>query len=313
MRERRIDHPVALTLALVLAVLAGAVAIASIWANDQLLSTGSWVSVSGRLLDNHDVRHRVAVFLGEELTNDTEAQLNAAGQGAVAEEVVPRLRARQTQLAEEVMKTKQFGVIWAAANRAGHKALLRVLEGEGDAFERGVAAIDLTPALRQIAGVLESEGFGAEFGLTDLVDQVQPGAARIKILSAVELERAQQVVRVIRHLTTPAVIATIFFYALALFLGRRRLSPTLIGVGLAFAATGGLALLARALAGRAIVDDLLGGVGADREAADAAWNIATSKIADLAGIAIGLGAVVVLLVAAVAIFRKAAEGRAVAA
>jgi len=41
----------------------------------------------------------------------------------------------------------------------------------------------------------------------------------------------------------------------------------------------------------------------DREAADAAWRIATSKIADLAGIAIGLGAVVVLLVGAVAVLR----------
>jgi hypothetical protein len=313
MSRGRIRHPIAMVVVLALAVFTGALAIGSIWANDQLLSTGSWVSVSGRMLKNHDVRHRVAVFLGEELTNDTEAQLNAAGQGATAEEVVPRLRAEQTQLAERVMKTKQFGAIWAAANRAGHKALLQVLDEEGNAAEEGAVVVDLTPALRQIAGVLESEGFGAEFGLPDLVDQVEPGSARIQVLEAAELERAQDVVRVIRHLTAPAVIVTLALYALALLLGWRRLSPTLIGIGLALAATGGLALLARALAGHAVVDDLLGGVGADREAADAAWNIATSKIADLAGIAIGIGAVIVLLVAAVAIFRKAAEQRTVAA
>jgi hypothetical protein len=309
----RINHPIALVVVLALAAFTGAVAIASIWANDQLLSTGSWVSASNRMLKNHDVRHRVATFLGEELTDDTEAQLNSAGQGAVAEEVVPRLRAEQTQLAERVMKTKQFEAIWATANRAAHRDLLRVLEGEGDAFERGLVVVDLTPALRQIAEVLESEGFGAEFGLTDLVDQVEPGAARIRVLGAAETERAQDVVRAIRHLTAPAVIVTLVLYALALLIGWRRLSPTLIGIGLALAATGGLALLARALAGHAIVDDLLGGVGADRDAADAAWNIATSKIADLAGIAIGLGAVIVLLVAAVAIFRKAAEQRSVPA
>jgi hypothetical protein len=114
---------------------------------------------------------------------------------------------------------------------------------------------------------------------------------------------------VIRDLTAPAVIVTLLLYAFALFLGRAYLSRTLIGVGLALAATGGLALLARALAGDAIVDDLLGGVGADRDAAEAAWRIATSKIADLAGIAIGLGAVVVLLVAAVAVFRVATAQR----
>ena len=55
------------------------VAIFSIWANQQLLDTGSWVSVSNRLLKSKEVRHRVADFLGEELVDETEAQLLAAG------------------------------------------------------------------------------------------------------------------------------------------------------------------------------------------------------------------------------------------
>jgi type III secretion system FlhB-like substrate exporter len=307
---RRIDHPIALTVALVLAVLAGVVAIGAIWANDQLLSTGSWVSVSGRMLDDKEVRHRVAEFLGEELTNDTAAQLNAAGQGEIAEEVVPRLRAQQTHLAERVMRTKQFKPVWLSANRAAHRALLRVLDEEGKATEEGVV-VDLTPALRQIADLVEREAVAGVWA-TNLADLVEPGAARIKVLEAAELQRAQDVVRVIRHLTAPAVIVALALYALALILGRRRLSPTFVGVGLALAATGALALLARALAGHAIVDRLLS-AGTDRDAADAAWNIATSKVADLAGIAIGLGAVIVLLVAAAAIFRKALEGRTVAA
>jgi hypothetical protein len=172
--------------------------------------------------------------------------------------------------------------------------------------------VNLTPALRQLADVLEEEGLAEELGVSDLAGLVEPGAARIEVLEAEELKRAQDVVRVIRHLTAPAVIVTLVLYALAIFLGRRRLSPTLVGCGLALAATGGLALLARALAGDAVIDDLLGGVGADRDAAEAAWRIVTSKVADLAGIAIGLGAVIVLLVAAFAVFRKAAEQRGVA-
>ncbi len=304
------SHPVAIVVLLVFAVLAGAVAIGSIWANQQLLSTGSWVSVSGRLLESKDVRHRVAEFLGEELVADTEAQLDAAGQEGVAELVVPRLRAQQIQLAERVMKTRQFKAIWLQANRAGHKALLRVLDEEGNAAENGAVVVNLTPALRQLAVVLEEEGLAEELGASNLAGLVEPGAARIKILEAEELSQAQDVVRVIRHLTAPAVIVTLVLYAIALYLGRRRLARTLVGVGVAFAATGGLALLARALVGHEIVDQLVAR-DRDREAADAAWQIATSKIADLAGIAIGLGAVIVLLVAAVAIFRKAAEQRAV--
>jgi hypothetical protein len=304
------SHPVAIVVLLVLAVLAGTVAIGSIWANQQLLSTGSWVSVSGRLLESKQVRHRVAEFLGEELVSGTQAQLDAAGQEGVAEAVVPRLRAEQTQLAERVMKTRRFKAIWRRANRAGHEALLRVLDEEGDAARKGAVVVNLTPALRQLAGVLEEEGLAEELGAANLAGLVEPGAARIEVLEAEELKQAQDVVRVIRHLTAPAVIATLLFYAFAVYLGRRRLARTLVGVGLAFAATGGLALLARAVAGHEIVDDLIDGTR-DREAAAAAWRIATSKIADLAGIAIGLGAVVVLLVAAVAIFRKAAEQRAV--
>ncbi|HVX32117.1 MAG TPA: hypothetical protein VHA80_03170 [Solirubrobacterales bacterium] len=304
------SHPVAIVVLLVLAVLAGTVAIGSIWANRQLLSTGGWVSVSGRLLKSGQVRHRVAEFLGEELVAGTQAQLEAAGEEGVAETVVPRLRAEQTQLAERVMRTRRFEATWERANRAGHKALLRVLDEEGDPAERGAVVVNLTPALRQLAGVLEEEGLAEELGAADLAGQVEPGAARIEVLEAEELSQAQDVVRVIRHLTAPAVIVTLLLYVVAIYLGRRRLGRTLVGVGLAFAATGGLALLARAVAGHEIVDELIAGTR-DREAAEAAWRVATSKVADLAGIAIGLGAAIVLLVAAVAIFRKATEERAV--
>jgi hypothetical protein len=304
------SHPVAIVAALVLAALTGALAIGSIWANQQLLSTGSWVSVSGRLLESKDVRHRVAAFLGEELTSRTEAQLDAAGQEGVAEAVVPRLRAEQTQLAERVMRTKRFKAIWLHANRAGHMALLRVLDEKGNAAEEGAVVVNLTPALRQLADVLEEEGLAEELGVSNLSGLVEPGAARITVLEADELSRAQDAVRVIRHLTAPAVIVTLVLYAFVLFLGRRRLSRTFLGVGLALAATGALALLSRALAGHAIVDQLVAG-DTDRAAADAAWRIATSKIADLAGIAIGLGAVIVLLLGAIAVFRVATAQRTV--
>ena len=245
MSYERTNHPVAIVVVLVFAVLAGTVAIASIWANQQLLSTGSWVSVSGRLLESKDVRHRVAEFLGEELTAGTEAQLDAAGQEGTAALVGARLRARQTELAEGVMKTKQFKALWTNANRVGHRALLRVLDEEAGAREQVV--INLTPALRQLAVVLEEEGLAEELGVADLAGFVEPGAARIKVLEAQEVNAAQDAVRVVRHLTAPAIIVALALYGVALFLGRRRLSRTFLGIGLAFAATGALALLAPVL------------------------------------------------------------------
>ena len=221
---------------------------------------------------------------------------------------MPRLRANGTQLAEQAMKTKQFKAIWVTANRTGHKALLRVLDEEGNGAEEEAVVVNLTPALRQLADLVEEEGAAEGLWATNLARPGPPGAARITVLEAQELKQAQDVVRVIRDLTAPAVIVTLALYAFALFLGWRRIGRTLVGVGLALAATGGLALLVRSLAGNEIVDQLIAG-GRDQGAADAAWRIATSKIADLAGIAIGLGAVIVLLVAAVAVFRVATAQR----
>jgi hypothetical protein len=301
------SHPVAVVVLLCFAVLAGTVAIGALWANQQLLSTSSWVSVSGHLLESKSVRHRVAQFLGEELVDQTESQLGAAGQEEIAESVMPRLRANGTRLAEQAMKTKQFKAIWLTANRSAHHALLRVLDEEGGGGEEAVV-VNLTPALRQLADLVEEEGAADGIWATNLASLVPPGAARIKILEAQELNRAQDVVRVIRDLTAPAIIVTLGLYAIVLFIGWRRLGRTLVGIGLALAATGGLALLLRSLAGSQIIDQLIVG-GRDEGAADAAWGIVTSKIADLAGIAIGIGAVIVLLVAAVAVFRVATAQR----
>jgi hypothetical protein len=172
---------------------------------------------------------------------------------------------------------------------------MRALDEEGGAGNGGGAVVvDLTPALRQIADELGREGLAEELGVPNLSALVEPGAARIRVLEGEELEQAQDVVRVVRHLTLPAVIAALLLYGVALLLGRRRLSRTLLGVGIALAATGVLALLARAIAGHRIVDQLLGHE-ADRQAADAAWGIATSTITHLAVGAIVLGAIVFIV------------------
>ncbi len=290
-RPRR-SHPFLVSLLLVLAALVGAVAIGGIWANQQLLDTGNWVSTSGRMLHSAEVRQRISKFLAEELLDETEAQLGAAGEEGLAEELLPRLRRQAPQLAAEALRSPQFRRIWLEANRIGHRALVRVLDEEGTAKEDGRVVIDLTPALRDLADEL-GEGPLAQLAGGRLGSFVQPGAARIEVLEARELERAQDVVRVIRQVPVPATIAFCVLVGLALLLGRARPGPTLAGIGLSLAAAGGLALLARALAGEGIVDELLHGE-ADREAAEAAWRIGTSTIVDLSAAAIGLGALLVL-------------------
>jgi hypothetical protein len=284
-RQGRSSHTFAVAVLSALAAVVGAVAIASIWANDQLLDNGTWVHTSDRMLGSAEVRHRVAGFLADELVAETESQLGAAGEGELAERLVPQLRQRAPRLAERVLRSPRFRVVWLQANRIGHRALVRVLDEEGVEKRGGDAVvIDLTPSLKELA----NEFSGGELGAF-----VQPGAARIEVLEADELDRAQDVVRAIRHLPLPAVLAFVVLVGLALLVGRARLSRTCLMVGLALVGAGVLALLARYLAGREIVDYLLSREP-DREAAEAAWRIATSTIVDLSAAAIGLGGLVAL-------------------
>ena len=288
---QRSSHPIAVTVVLALAAVIGAFAIAAIWANQQLLDTRSWVVVSGRMLDNPEVRHQVAAFLAEELIDETEGRLNAAGEDEVAAEVVPQLRRRGPALAERVIASPPFRAVWLRANRTAHRTLLRVLDEEGPSD--GAVVVNLTPALRELADSLSATELAESLGIGDLGSLVAPGAARIEVLEADELDQAQDAVRAIRSLPVPATIATVALLALALLLGRAAPARTFFGVGLSLAAAGGLALLARLLAGHEVVDTLLAG-HADREAAEAAWRIATSTVVDLAVGAICLGGLIAL-------------------
>ena len=293
MPRRRSSHPFAVFVLLALAAVVGAFAIAAIWANQQLLDTRSWVVVSSRMLESQDVRHRVAVFLADELIDEAEGRLSAAGEDEIAAEVLPQLRRRGPALAEQVIASPPFRVVWLRANRTAHRALLRVLDEEGANRNGGRVVINLTPALRDLANSLSRTDLAESIGAGGLGSLVEPGAARIEVLEAEELEQAQDVVRAIRHIPVPATIAVAVLFALALLLGRARLRRTILGVGLSLAAAGALALVARAIAGHEIVDALLSR-DADREAAEAAWRIATSTIVDLSAAAIGLGGLVVV-------------------
>lgn len=292
MPRQRSSHPFAVVTLLALAALVGAVAIASIWANQQLLDTRSWVSVSDRMLESREIRQRVAAFLAAELAAEAEGRLAAAGEDEIAAEVVPRLRQRGPELARRAIASPPFRVVWLRANRIGHRELLRVL-GEEAGSGNNAVVINLTPALRELAESLSGSELAESLGAGDLGALIEPGAARIEVLEADELDQARDAVRAIRRIPVPATIATVALLALALLLGRAQLHRTVLGAGLSLAAAGALALLARLLAGHEIVDVLLAGE-ADREAAEAAWGLATSIIVDLSVGAICLGALVAL-------------------
>ena len=166
--------------------------------------------------------------------------------------------------------------------RPATAALLRVLDEEGRAAAKR-CVVDLTPALRQLADVLGEERWRAELGVGGPRRAGRTGRGADQGAGSAGAERGAgrgpggpppdpaggaRAARPLRARPVPRPPPA------AAHLPRRRLA-------LRRDRRPGAARPRSSPATR-IVDPLLGG-DADRDAAEAAWRIATSKIADLAG------------------------------
>ena len=76
------------------------------------------------------------------------------------------------------------------------------------------------------------------------------------ILRSKQIDTAQKIAKAIRRLAIVLTVLVFGLYALAVYLARGRRRETLRSVGIGFIAAGAVALVARGLAGTAIVDSL---------------------------------------------------------
>jgi hypothetical protein len=282
--KRRDGRAVTVVAVVVLAALVGVIAIISIWANRQLLDTGSWVSSSGKALENRVVRDRVGDFLADAVTGLAGEGSSGPGRGGLPVGVRRQLRDEAKKLTGRVLTSAQFRAVWLRANQIAHRALVRILEEKGSSQGGGRLAIDLTPAVRDAVGSL---------GGKELRSLIKPNTATIEVIEPHQLQTARRVVRVMRRVPIPAMVAFVLLVALALFLGRAWPWRTLGYVGLGVLAAGVISLIVRVIAGHEIIDTLLSHA-TDRAAAEAAWGIVTSLIVDLSVAAIGLGGLLAL-------------------
>jgi hypothetical protein len=274
---------VAVFLLLALAAVAGAIGIGGIWANQQLLDTGAWVSSTDRMLRSPEIRHRVSTFLTEELTAQAREEIGGTGfELSGAEEA--RLREGVTATTERALSTPRVRKIWHRANREAHRSLLRILDGGASSDSGDAVVLDLNPAVRVIAAEISYGGLRlgtppASFG-------------RIDVFEESELRTAQDVVGTIRHLPLIAGVVVALLFGLALA-GAGSARRGFAAIGLSLVTMGALALIARVIAGHRIVDALVGG-GRLRAVGFDAWEIATSTVVTLSTAAIALGALIAL-------------------
>jgi hypothetical protein len=265
---------VLITLASVLAL----VAIFALWANRQLLDTENWTKASSELLEDEAIQGRIAVFLADQLyaNRDVQGQLEQAlppraqplaGPAAVG------LRELAVNGAEELIGRPRPQALWKEANRRAHSRFMDVIEGGGETVstESGDVILDLEALLGQTA---------ARFGVGERAQaQIPDDAAQITVLHADRLELAQDAVRFVRALALVLVVVALGLFALAVYVARGWRREALRACGIGLLVVGAAALVARSLAGDAVVD-ALATTEAARPAAEAAWSISTSLLVE---------------------------------
>src|SRR5204863_5234267 len=156
--------------------------------------------------------------------------------------------------------------LWSTANRAAHETLLKIVDGGGSTVSTngGQVTLDLSSLVAQIGGQL---GVGSA-----LASKVPADAGQLTILKADQLSAAQSIASAIRRLPIVLTLLVLALYGVAIYLARGRRRTVLRSAGFAFIAAGVIALIARSLAGGAVVGALTNAESV-KPAADAAWSI----------------------------------------
>jgi hypothetical protein len=260
---------------LVLATLFWTVGLVAVWAQRQALDTQNWVETSDRLLENEDVRNAVSTAILQRLY--ASAPLETRLREELPEQLKPlagpvaaSLREVANRRAPEILGTAAALTAWERANRAAHKTLLKVLNG--DAVSGGKVTLNLHDLIAQVA---------AGAGLPpDIADRLPASAQQLQVLKADKLKAAQDGLETLKKLTVLIVILAVAFMAgaIALSSDRRR---TVIACGGCVIFAGVAVLAVRRLGGEVTVDQLAVGANA-KPAVRATFVIGTSLLSDAA-------------------------------
>jgi hypothetical protein len=245
----------------------------AIWANRQALNTDNWVDTSSSLLEDDDIRTAVGLFIIDRLYQSDEveariAQVLPPRLVQLAKPAAAGLKEVAQRNAGRVLGTAAALQAWEAANRAAHRALLRILESD---VASGDVSLDLGSLFEQMA---TATGLPPE-----AVQKLPPSVTSLQVLKADKLQTARDALDVFKTLLWVLLGLTLAVFAGAIALSRdRRRTIVKVGGCIMFA---GVALYAiRTLGGSAVVDALADAPNA-HAVADDAWAISTSLLVDV--------------------------------
>jgi hypothetical protein len=276
-----------------IATVLGVVAIFAVWANRQLLDTGYWTNTSSAMLESAPIRGELAGYLTDQLY----ANVNVAGElrGELPEELKPLASPAAGALRTLVEKGINFALerpriqsAWRSANEIAHAQFVKLIENRGSVVRTpggGNVVIDLRPLLGEVASRV-----GAP---SSLVEKIPPNVAELRVIRSNNLKTAQNAVNALRGLAVVLPLLVYLLYALAVYLARGRRRQTLMQVGAAFIVGALVVFVIRSLAGHAVVNSLAS-TASVKPAAEAAWSIGTSVLAEIAWATVYIGIVLIL-------------------
>ncbi|HEX6460803.1 MAG TPA: hypothetical protein VF032_17945 [Thermoleophilaceae bacterium] len=275
----------------VLAVITGLIAILSTWVRRQALDTSNWTNTSSKLLANKNVQNALGAYLVDQVfTNvDVAGSLRAAlpsQADALAGPAAAGLRDLANQAAPQLLARPRVQDAWRQANRAAHTQLIQILNGGNRAVStsNGEVVLDLHTLVTQLASTLglspPSPGAGAQARNTaqqKLGVTLPASSGKLVLMRSKQLKTAQDIAKLIRHVSIIFTIVSLGLFALAVALavGWRRLA--LRTTGWCFVGLGLGTLIVRRVVGNRIVDGLVQAESV-KPAAHDAWLIGTSLL-----------------------------------
>lgn len=258
----------ALAWALILiASIALALAIPSIWAKDQALNSSQWATTSGKLLEDESIRRAVSDFLVDQLL----------GKGTARSHKIKYEWARKQIF--DALGSDEVIALWVEANRQTHKALITVVEeGDDKSLSRdGNLVLNLNQIARKVArkvGVNTSKLPATKF--------------EVEIFTTKEVKTARDIDSTINNASLILPLAALALYLLAVVFASGRRLIALLGCGISIAVAGAFVLIARDITGDLLTNDITS-TDMTKKAADSIWSITTTLLEEDAQKAIYLG------------------------
>ena len=272
----------------VLALLAG-------YIRYQALDTDTVEQTAGELIADPEIRNQIAATMVDQLyaNVDVEAALEQRlppDQKALAGPIAAAVRAGADRLAQGLLNRPRAQELWVRTIAATHRNLISVLKDERTSLRtsEGNVVLDLQPLLIQLGERV------AIVGDIDQRLQSNPDAGKITIIKSNQLEKAQDLTRLMNFLGLWLWVVPIALWAIALWLARGRRRDILRMIGFSAILAGLLVLVVRRIVGSIVVDELATTESQEAPVRDT-WDIVTGLLRDGGLTLMGIG--VLLLVA----------------